>query len=63
MRAGRLLDVNEMAKLMRFDHSEVGLRSTTERQMRKMLGMSVHVATAGFALIGLLAAVGSRTES
>ena len=63
MRAGRVLDVSEMGKLMGLDLSEVDLRSTTEPQMRKMLGMSVHVATAGFALIGLLAAVGSRTES
>ena len=61
MQAGRLLDVSEMAKMMGFDLSEeVDLRSTTECQMRQMLGTSTHVATAGFALIGLLAAVGSR---
>ena len=60
MRAGRLLDVSEMAKMMGLDLSEVDLRSTTETQMREMLGMSVHVATTGFALIGLLAAAGCR---
>ena len=60
MRAGRLFDVSEMAKMMGLDLSEVDLRSTTESQMRQMLGMSIHVATAGFALIGLLAAAGGR---
>ena len=61
MQAGRLLDVSEMAKMMGFDLSEeVDLRSTTRNQMRLMLGTSTHVATAGFALIGLLAAVGYR---
>ena len=60
MQAGRLLDVSEMAKMMGLDLSEVDLRSTTECQMREMLGMSIHVATAGFAVIGLLASVGSR---
>lgn len=63
MRAGRVLDVSEMAKLMGFDLSEVDLRSTTEGQMRKMLGMSMHVASAGFALIGLLAAVAPEVRS
>ena len=57
IRAGRVLDVSEMAKLMGED--EADLRGTTETQMRHMLGMSMHVATAGFALIGLLAAIGS----
>ena len=60
MRAGRLLDVSEMAKMMGLDLSEVDLRYTTECQMRHMLGMSIHVATAGFALIGLLAAASCR---
>ena len=60
MRAGRLLDVSEMAKMMGLDLSEVDLRSTTEYHMRLMLGTSIHVATAGFAMIGLLAAVGCR---
>ena len=62
MRAGRLLDVSEMAKMMGLDLSEVDLRSTTQSQMRQMLGMSIHVATAGFALIGLLAAAGCRPQ-
>ena len=60
MQAGRLLTVSEMAKLMGHELSGCDLRWTTERQMRNMLGMSIHVATSGFALIGLLAAVGAR---
>ena len=59
MRAGRALEVSEMAKLMGHDFNGADLRGTTESQMRHMLGMSMHVATAGFALIGLLAAIGS----
>ena len=59
MQAGRLLDVSELAKMMGLDLSEVDLRSTTGSQMRHMLGMSIHVAATGFALIGLLAAVGN----
>ena len=49
-----------MAKLTGVDLSTYNLSSTTEFQMRRMLGESVHVATSGFAMIGLLAAVGSR---
>ena len=60
MRAGRLLDVSEMAKVMGLDLSKVDLRFTAETHMRKMLGMNIHVATSGFALIGLLAVAGSR---
>ena len=59
IRAGKALDCIEMAKLMGHDLDGVDLRGTTECQMRNMLGMSMHVATAGFALIGLLAAIGS----
>ena len=59
MRAGRALTVSEMAKLMGHDFNGADLRGTTENQMRHMLGMSMHVATAGFALTGLLAAIGS----
>ena len=58
-RAGKALDVSEMAKLMGHNLDAVDLRGTTECQMRHMLGMSMHVATAGFALIGLLATIGS----
>ena len=58
MKAGRLLTVSEMAKLMGV-HLGAAEFSSTEIQMRKMLGQSVHVATSGFAMIGLLAAVGS----
>ena len=60
MQAGRLLDVSEKAKLMGMELGRCDLRSTTERQVRQMLAQSMHVATTGFALIGLLAAVGSR---
>ena len=59
IRAGKALDAVEMAKLMGHDLDGVDLRGTTECQLRHMLGMSMHVATAGFALIGLLAAIGS----
>ena len=61
MRAGRLLTVSEMAKLMGHDFSNADLSKTTECQMRSMLGMSMHVATAGYAMIGLLAAVGTSS--
>ena len=62
MRAGRALNVSEMAKLMGQDLGEADLRFTTEYQMRHMLGMSMHVATAGFALTGLLAAFGAANQ-
>ena len=60
MRAGRCLTVSEMAKLMGHDFStdQADLTRTSEAQMRAMLGMSMHVATAGYAMIGVLAAVG-----
>ena len=58
MRAGRELEVSEMAKLMGQYLDEADLRYTSRSQMRHMLGMSMHVATAGFAVAGLLAAVG-----
>ena len=56
MCAGRPPTVSEMAKLMGEDLDDVDLRVTTEYQMRVMLGTSMHVATAGFALTGLMAA-------
>ena len=59
IRAGRALDVVEMAKLMGHELDEINLKGITECQMRKMLAHSTHLATAGFVLIGLLAAVGS----
>ena len=59
IRAGRALDVVEMAKLMGHELDEIDLKGITECQMRMMLAHSMHVATAGFALIGLLAAIGS----
>ena len=43
----------EMAKLMEDDLDDVDLRVTTKNQMRQMIGLSMHVATAGFALTGL----------
>ena len=61
-RAGRALDVIEVAKLMGHELDKMDLTGLTESQMRKMLGQSMHVATAGFALIGLLAAVGSSEK-
>ena len=61
MRAGGELTVSEMAKLMGHALDSVDLRLTTEPQMRHMLEMSMHVATAGFALAGLMASVGADT--
>ena len=63
IRAGRPLDVVEMAKLMGHDLAEVNPRGTSENQMRHMLGMSMHVTTAGYALTGLLGAIGSSRIS
>ena len=62
MRAGRALTVSEMAKLMGENLDDVDLRVTSEPQMRHMLGMSMHVATAGFALAGLMAAFAAARE-
>ena len=63
IRAGRPLDVVEMAKLMGHDLADVNLQVTTENQMRHMLGMSMHVTTAGYALTGILGAIGSSRIS
>ena len=63
MRACRELTVSEMAKLLGQDLRKADLQFTTESQMRLMLGMGMHVATAGFALAGLLAAVGADSQS
>ena len=52
------LDVSEMAKLMGHELSKADLRYTTSNQMRIMPGVSMHGATAGFALTGMLASVG-----
>ena len=62
MCAGSTLTVSEMAKLMGEDLDDVDLRVTTKNQMRQMIGLSMHVATAGFALTGLLAAFGAAPE-
>ena len=56
------LRVSEMAKLMGENLDDVDLQVTKEWQMRRMLGRSMHVATAGFALTGLLAAFGAAPE-
>ena len=53
----------EVAKLMGHDLDGTDLKGTTESQMRRMLGNSMHVATAGFALIGLLGAIGSSVQA
>ena len=62
MRAGRELMVNEMAKLMGHDLDDINLRGITEAQMHQMLAHGMHVATAGFMLIGLLGAIGSSAH-
>ena len=53
---GRALTVSEMAKLMGHDIQRVEMRCA-ETAFRHMLGMSVHRATMGFALMGLLASL------
>ena len=57
LRAGRPLPVSEMAKLMGLDLNELILDSISAWSIRKMLGMGMHVGTAGFAICGLLGAV------
>ena len=57
VRAGRPFLFSEMAKLMGLDLNDLILDSTSAVSVRKMLGMGMHVGTAGFALCGLLGAV------
>ena len=59
MAAGRMLTASEMAKLMGRDLDAFDLRVTTELQYCHMQGRSMHVATAGFAMAGLMAAFGA----
>ena len=59
MRAGRSLNVSEMAKLIGHGLIKAGLERTSTTAMHKMLGMSMQVGTAGFALMGLMAASGN----
>ena len=58
LRAGRPLGVSEMAKLRGHESSTADPEGTSAGSMTMMLGMSMHIATAGFALIGLLGAFG-----
>ena len=55
---GRALTVCEMAKLMGHDIQRVEMRCP-ESAFKRMLGMSVHCSTMGFALVGLLASLRS----
>ena len=57
MRAGRELSVSELAKLLRQNLDNADL------EMRHMLRVSAHGATAGFALAGLMASVGADKGS
>ena len=54
---GRELEVPEMAKLMGHHVRDMKVQGTSSKALRRMLGMSVHVAVAGYALIGLLASL------
>ena len=63
MRAGRVLTVSEMAKVMGHALDSADLRLTKETHMRSLLGKSMHVSTAGFAMAGLMASVGADTRS
>ena len=60
--AGRDLNVSEMAKLMGHDLGEANLRTLPPFYMRQMLSTSMHVATAGYARAGLLAALGATSD-
>ena len=62
MAAGRTLSVWEMAKLMGRDLEALDLRMTTERQYFHMQAQSMHVASAGYAIAGLMAALGAAPE-
>ena len=54
---GRELGILEMAKLMGHHVRDMKVQGTSLFNLRRMLGMSVHVAVAGYVLIGLLASL------
>ena len=62
MAAGRMLTASKMAKLVGRDLDAFDLRVTTELQYTHMLAQSMHVATAGFAMAGLMAAFGGTAR-
>ena len=54
---GNFLSLGEMAKLMGHDIVSLKTDGITGNQFRRLLGMSVHVAVAGYMVIGLLSAM------
>ncbi len=63
MRDGRTLTACQIAKLMGHKLDDIGVHfKLAETNLRKMLGMSLHVGTAGIAMTGLLASIGGDDE-
>ena len=54
------LTTAEVAKLMGHELQSLNLQGITERQLRGMIGMSLHRATAGLLMLGLIASLGSK---
>ena len=53
----RILNAAEVAKLMGHDVSAYNIRELRDGSFRKMLGLSLHVATAGLMMTSLLASL------
>lgn len=58
LRDGQLLHVLDMAKLMGHDLGKLNLTNTPETSMRRMLGNSLHIASAAVTMLGAVAAIG-----
>ena len=54
------LSTSELAKLMGHNIEKLKLVKISESKMRHMLGMSLHLATAGALMVGLLASAGNQ---
>ena len=54
----RLLTASELAKLMGHDTSTMHVGDITEAQFKKVIGLSLHVGTAGLMMAALLASLG-----
>ena len=55
---GRLLSTSEVATLMGHDTSSMEVDGISDRQFRQLLGLSIHVGTAGMMAAVLLASLG-----
>ena len=54
----RLLSASELARLMGHDTSTLQVADITDAQFKQMLGLSLHVGTAGMMMAALLASLG-----